>query len=121
MEKNTLDGRSKPKRLQQIVASNITILRKEKKIDQRDLARLLGITHKDFSFIENGYVDIQLSLLEKIAGALRVQVIALLEPAHLDQSHDAYLTEMVRQLSSLDKETRDLLLKLLDKFNSISV
>ena len=114
MRKTILIGNIKPKRLQQLVAANITELRKKKKILQKDLALQLGITHKDFSFIESGYVDIQLSMLEKIAGALKVSVTELFTPLKIDTNAENYLLEKVKLLYLLDKEPRDILLRLVD-------
>ena len=50
----------KAKGLQQLVAFNITELRKRKNILQNDLASLIGIKQKDLSLIEKGYVDLPL-------------------------------------------------------------
>ena len=116
MRKSILAGNIKPKRLQQLVAANITELRKKKKILQKDLALQLGITHKDFSFIESGYVDIQLSMLEKIAVALKVSVEELLTPLKTDTNAENYLLEKVKLLYKLDNEHRDILLRLVDIF-----
>ena len=114
MAKKNLTQNNKPKRLQQLVAGNISELRKKKKILQKDLALRLGITHKDFSFIENGHIDIQLSMLEMIAGVLKVPVSALVTPLKTDAEAENYFLEKAKLLYLLDKEPRDILLRLVD-------
>ena len=118
MAKNMLTGKHKPKRLQQLVAQNITELRKKKGIFQKDVALQLGLTPKDFSFIENGYVDIHLSMLESIADVLKVSVQELFNPSKTDTSFESYLIEKAKLLFTLDKEPRDILLRLADIFIS---
>lgn len=106
------------KRLQQVVAGNIIELRKKKSILQKDLALALGISHKDFSFIENGYVDIQLSLLERIADVLKVAVDELLIPLKINKADERYFNDKARQIQLLAKDQQDIMLKLLELFNS---
>ena len=106
------------KRLQQVVAGNIIELRKKKSILQQDLALALGFSQKDFSFIENGYVDIQLSLLERIADVLKVSVDELLIPLKIDKAGERYFNDKAKQIQSLAKDKQDILLKLLELFSS---
>ena len=100
------------------MAGNITELRKKKNILQKDLALALGIPQRDFSFIENGYIDIQLSLLERIANVLKVSVDELLLPLRIDNARDRYFNDKAKQIQSLSKDQQDILLRLLELFSS---
>ncbi len=61
-----------------IVYENIRKIRAMKGLEQEYLCNELNITQKHLSRIENGHVDISLSMLYKIAKALDVKVNVLL-------------------------------------------
>jgi DNA-binding XRE family transcriptional regulator len=78
--KNVCMHKTKTRGLQNLVAQNIIELRKKKNILQKDLAIQLGIKTKELSLIENGYVDLPLSMLEKLAVIFKVPVEIFLLP-----------------------------------------
>lgn len=71
--------RPKPKvaTLQDDVARNIRFYRKRKRMNQRELAKKMGLTYLSVSNLERFHTDISLSTLEKYAKVLEVQVIDL--------------------------------------------
>lgn len=106
----------KIKGLQQLVAINITELRKKKNILQKDLARQIGIKAKDLSLIENGQVDVQLSVLEKIALVLKVPPELFLLPLQNNEGDKTGFTDKVKLLNTIDKEKLRYIFGLLDIF-----
>ena len=107
-------------KLQHQVAVNITELRKQKSVLQKELALQLGITPRELSFIENGHVDMQLSMLERIAGALKVQVGDLFRTPKAKMADEHYFNEKAIILQTLAKEPREIMLNLLDILSSNS-
>ena len=106
----------KPKGLQQLVAFNITELRKRKNILQKDLASLIGIKQKDLSMIENGYVDLPLSMLERIAVVLKVPAELFLIPLQVGNGHDYDFVDKAKLLDTIDKDKLGFVLNLMDLF-----
>jgi len=54
------------------IGNNLKLLRTQKQISQKELARTLGITHNYLSMVENNAKKPSLSLLEKISQILDV-------------------------------------------------
>jgi transcriptional regulator with XRE-family HTH domain len=106
----------KPCGLRQLVALNITELRKKKSILQKDLATQIGMKAKDLSLIENGQVDLQLSTLEKIAIVLKVPVEIFLSPVKNNEGQDTLFIDKAKLLGTIDKTKVDYVLGLLDIF-----
>lgn len=106
----------KQKGLQQLIAFNITEFRKKKNILQKDLAVQIGIKTKDLSLIENGYVDLQLSMLEKIAIVLKVPVEIFLLPAQTNEGPDYDFIGKAKLLDTIDRDKLNFVLGLLDIF-----
>lgn len=106
----------KAKGLQQLVALNITELRKKKNILQKDLAKQIGVKAKDLSLIENGQVDVQLSVLEKIALVLKVPPELFLLPFQQHDGDTTGFTDKAKLLDTIDKEKLRYVLGLLDIF-----
>lgn len=104
------------KGLQQLVALNITELRKRKNILQKDLASLIGIKQKDLSLIENGHVDLQLSTLEKIAVVLKVPAELFLLPVQSNEATNCDFADKAKLLDTIDKDKLGFVLNLLDLF-----
>lgn len=106
----------KPKGLQQLVASNITELRKRKNILQKDLASLIGIKQKALSLIEKGYVDLPLSMLERIAVVLKMPMEFFLVPFQAGDGHDYNFVDKAKLLVTIDKKKLGFVLNLMDLF-----
>lgn len=66
-------------KLQKEAAKKIKAARIDKKLSQYDIAEKTGINQGNFSRMENGQKDMQLSTLERIADALGKEVKIRLE------------------------------------------
>ena len=106
----------KPKGVQQLVAFNITEIRKRKNILQKDLASLVGIKQKELSLIENGYVDLQLSMLERFAVVLKVPAELFLLPVQPGDGPDYDFVDKAKLLDTIDKDKLCFVLNLMDLF-----
>mgnify|MGYP001627236046 CR=1 FL=1 len=60
------------------IGENIRKLREERGLNQRELARLAGVSHSYVSDVERGDVTPSLKFLEKVAAALGVSVSSLI-------------------------------------------
>ncbi len=102
--------------LQQLVGLNIINLRKQNNILQKQLAVKIGISTKDLSLIENGYADIPLSVLEKIAVAFKIPAdIFLSDGGHANVVQDKFM-DKVKLLETIDKDKLAFVFTLLDIF-----
>ncbi|MDB5279473.1 MAG: Helix-turn-helix domain [Ferruginibacter sp.] len=106
----------KTRGLQNLVAQNIIELRKKKNILQKDLAIQLGIKTKELSLIENGHVDLPLSMLEKLAVIFKVPVEVFLLPLTSNDRRDEPFIDKARLLDTIDKSKLNFVLNLLDIF-----
>ena len=106
-----------PKRLQQLIATNIVVLRQKKNILQKDLASKTGIKPIDLARIENGEIDIQLSMLEKIAIALKVPSTIFFISLQNEKRPDINFIERAKFFyNNMDKESMDIILRLMEIF-----
>lgn len=70
--------------LRQILAANIRALRSSSGLSQEELASQVGVHRTYMGAVERGERNITLSTLERIAGALNVDPVCLLQPRELD-------------------------------------
>lgn len=108
--------RIKTRGLQNLVAQNIVELRKKKNILQKDLAIQLGIKTKELSLIENGYFDLPLSMLEKLAVVFKVPVEIFLLPLTPNERPDDHFIDKAKLLDTIDKSKLKFVLNLMDIF-----
>lgn len=59
------------------IGTNIVLLRKKRKLTQKQLAKIAGVSSARLRDIEHGCANATVSLLERIAGALEVPLLAL--------------------------------------------
>lgn len=59
------------------IGTNIVLLRKKRKLTQKRLAQIAGVSSARLRDIEHGCANATVSLLEQIAGALEVPLLAL--------------------------------------------
>jgi transcriptional regulator with XRE-family HTH domain len=69
-----------------LTAYRIKEKRKEKELNQNDVASLINLSLSAFSRLENGEVDINLKTLEKIAQVLKVSISELIYQKNIDQN-----------------------------------
>jgi len=65
------------------IGNNLKLLRTQKQISQKELAKTLGITHNYLSMVENNAKKPSLSLLEKISEVLGVPLYSLFQEKKL--------------------------------------
>jgi transcriptional regulator with XRE-family HTH domain len=106
----------KTRGLQNLVAQNIIELRKKKNILQKELSIQLGIKTKELSLIENGHVDLPLSMLEKLAVVFKVPVEIFFLPLTPNERPDNHFIDKAKLLDTIDKSKLNFVLNLLDIF-----
>jgi transcriptional regulator with XRE-family HTH domain len=107
---------NKTRAVQILVAQNIVELRKKKNMLQKNLAIQLGIKTKELSLIEKGYVDIPLSMLEKLAVVFKVPVEIFFLTLTPNERQDDDFIDKAKLLDTIDKSKLNFVLNLLDIF-----
>lgn len=79
--------------------TNLTLFRKRKGLSQRELARLLDVSHRTIAYYETETTSIPLDKLELIAKILHVTPGDLVNP--IDESFNTFLDIDVRLLKKL--------------------
>jgi transcriptional regulator with XRE-family HTH domain len=100
------------------VGDNIKKLRKEKGLQQKQMALELGIDQSNYNKIENGKREPSLDLLNKLAGLFGVSVDDILNPdKELPKEvtvEDKTTTEQVRLIQQLDDEDKHVIFRMID-------
>ena len=102
--------------LQQLVAFHIIELRKKNNILQKNLAAQIGISQKSLSLIENGCIDISLSMLEKMSVILKVPVAYFLSSQQTNDVAENVFIDRLKLLSTIDEKKLKYVLALMDIF-----
>jgi transcriptional regulator with XRE-family HTH domain len=100
------------------VGDNIKKLRKEKGLQQKQIAIELGIDQSNYNKIENGKREPSLDLLNKLAGMFGVSVDELLNPDK-DMPKDITIEdktamEQLRLIQQLDDEDKHMIFKMIE-------
>ncbi|MCX6221288.1 MAG: helix-turn-helix transcriptional regulator [Bacteroidia bacterium] len=82
------------------VFKRIADIRKSKGLTQRQICEKIGIAQNNYSKIETGITELTVDHLNKIAGALGVSVVSLIDPD--SQSMD-YFQELNSKIEALQK------------------
>ncbi len=100
------------------VGDNIKKLRKEKGLQQKQIAIELGIDQSNYNKMENGKREPSLEVLNKLAGLFDVSVDDILNPGKdLPKEvtvEDKTTYEQVRLIQQLDDEDRHVVFKMID-------
>ncbi len=91
------------------VGKNIKKIRLEKKLTQKQLGELSGISYKQIGLYEQGYRNPKIETIEKIAKALNVQYIDLLDDfpiEEIEQSFLSYADEIAKKRKIYDIDHR---------------
>lgn len=100
--------------LQKVIGENIQRIRKEKQLSQLDLCEKIGkITQARLSTIESGQVVITIKTLEKIAKALAVPPILLLNDIG---KHSLDLSNTIEAINLLPVNKRKPLLDMIEAY-----
>jgi transcriptional regulator with XRE-family HTH domain len=86
------------------ILSKIVEARKSKGLTQNDICEKIGIARNNYSKIETGKTELTVNHLIKIAGALSVSVVSLIDPGA--QSKD-YFKELNAKIESLEEQLND--------------
>lgn len=100
------------------VGDNIKNLRKEKGLQQKQIAIELGIDQSNYNKIENGKREPSLDLLNKLAGLFGVSVDDILNPGkELPKEvtvEDKTTMEQLRLIQQLDDDDKHVIFKMID-------
>ena len=85
------------------IGDKIKKAREAKGLSQKEVATTLKMDQSQYSKIENGKVDPQFSTIEKIAGALKVDVVNLVAADDVFKDISAYDKTLVEKLQLVDQ------------------
>ncbi len=97
--------------LMQRVGVRVRAARKERRLARRELSDLSGVSMRYLAQLESGVGNISISLLDRVANALRQPIEALVAP---DRQVSEEAAEMAALFSKADGTTRARVLQLLD-------
>jgi transcriptional regulator with XRE-family HTH domain len=96
------------------IAENIKRLRKLKKLSQKQVSLEVGIPQGQYSLVENSKVMPTIPTLEKIASVFEVSIAEFFKTNTEADAVNLPLYEKIKIISSLDKDEKNALLKLID-------
>lgn len=99
--------------IQKLLGDNIKYYRKQKNIQQSELAAIIGIDQANLSKIENGKTDLVLSSIKKIADGLNISSSQLLANREDGQTT---IFEKLLQLESINKSDQKIIINVIDGF-----
>ena len=76
---------------------NVYLFRKLKRLREEDLADLCGLHKEDIEKIEHGEIDLEYSLMKKIANALGISLL------QLQGYEESKLTHRINMLSQMER------------------
>ena len=103
-------------KVEELLGRRIRLLRTSKNLTQQGLGAACGINYKHLGSIERGEENPSLSILQKIAGGLGVEIVDLFRFHHEDQETDpAKLRKLIADLIRDQKvESLQLILKIIN-------
>lgn len=87
-------------------AKNLKKYREEKKLTQRRLAEMAGITATSISSYEKEAMSPSLEIVEKLAGALNVNIVDLICDSQLSDINITTYTDIMKLLYAISKKTK---------------
>lgn len=99
--------------IQKLLGDNIKYYRKQKNIQQSELAKIIGIDQANLSKIENGKTDLVLSSIKKIADGLNISSSQLLANREDGQTT---IFEKLLQLESINKSDQKIIINVINGF-----
>lgn len=101
------------------LGEHIKTLRKERGLQQKEVAVEVGIDQSNYSKIENGRREPSVSVLKKLADLFEVSVDYIIEPNDdLPKEviiEDKTVNEKLRLISQLDEEDKNMVFRMIDK------
>lgn len=102
------------------LGEHIKTLRKERGLQQKEVALEIDIDQSNYSKIENGKREPSIYVLKKLADLFGVTVDYIIEPTDdLPKEviiEDKEAKEQIRLISELDQEERSIIFKMIDSF-----
>jgi transcriptional regulator with XRE-family HTH domain len=99
--------------IQKLLGDNIKYYRKQRNIQQSELAKIIGIDQANLSKIENGKTDLVLSSIKKIADGLNISSSQLLANREDGQTT---IFEKLLQLESINKSDQKIIINVINVF-----
>jgi transcriptional regulator with XRE-family HTH domain len=99
------------------VGERIKKVREIKGLSQKQVAINLGMNPSQYSKIENGKVDPQISSIEKIAKALGVDISAVFSDENINADIDSLnksVVEKVQMIEQLDSKQKESIFSIID-------
>lgn len=101
------------------LGEHIKTLRKERKLQQKQVAIEVGIDQSNYSKIENGKREPSVYVLKKLADLFGVTVDYIIEPNEDIPKEitleDKTLNEQLRLIAQLDQDDKAMVFKMIDK------
>ena len=101
------------------LGEHIKTLRKERGLQQKEVAVEVGIDQSNYSKIENGRREPSVTVLKKLADLFGVSVDYIIEPNEdLPKEviiEDKTINEKLRLISQLDEEDKNMVFRMIDK------
>ena len=104
------------------VGENITKIRKEKKLTQKALGKLCGMSEAQIGQYENGLRNPKMETLEKIANALDISYFELLDISETTKESNIQKITLNVEIKNIDEETKkaEKLIELLKEAKSLA-
>ncbi len=99
------------------IGDKIKKAREAKELSQKEVAALLKMNQSQYSKIENDKVDPQFSTIEKIAKALRINIVDLVAAEDVFKDVSAYdktIVEKVQLMDLLEEQEKKSLFSIID-------
>jgi len=101
------------------LGENIKIIRKERGLQQKQVALEVGVDQSNYNKIENGKREPSVYILKKLADLFGVTVDYIIEPnSDLPKEviiEDKATNEQLRLISQLDEDDRAMVFRMIDK------
>ena len=104
------------------VGENIRKIRKEKKLTQKELGKLCGMSEAQIGQYENGLRNPKMETLEKIANALDISYFELLDISETTKESNIQKITLNVEIKNIDEETKkaEKLIELLKEAKSLA-
>ena len=96
--------------------NRIRLLRKQKRLTQKQLGQAVGVTEKYISVIESGSRKAPLTFYKNIADYFMISLNFLFSDSSETKGH-IYLDSIIRRMSHMDEEHQQLVLKFVEDFS----
>lgn len=96
--------------LHQLLIDNLKYYRKAKKLKQSDIAESCGILASTYSRLETGQVVPNFGTIEKLADAIGVEVVTLLQSREISDKSLVQKLEMINGMSDYNRNVAEVMI-----------